>query len=273
MSAAGAPGARRLRVPVSALETGDFALAREAAVYVARVHRLAPGDMLTLFDPERAIEAEARIVAIAAGVRHVTVRVAAVRPAEVRAPRPVTLVQALGKGDKMDAIVRDATELGATRIAPVIAERSVVRPEESTARVERWRRIAIEAARQCGRGDVPRIVAPVPLLEAISAQARERANEGSSERANEASNERRWGVCLVPGAVNALGAALRELDPRASVTIVVGPEGGLSPAEIAACEAQGWASAGLGPLVLRTETVCAAVLGALLILGLPRLPA
>lgn len=248
-------GVRRLRVPVEQLAAGERALSKEAAVYVARVHRLGAGDAFTAFDPERAIEADAHVVSVGAGGRAVTVRVEGVRAAQVRAPRPVTLVQALGKGDRMDAIVRDATELGATRIVPVIAERSVVRPEDAEARAARWRRIAIEAARQCGRGDAPVIDAPALLLDVVAAIAA--GGEGASG----------FGACLVPGAAGALGDALRALDPAAAVTIVVGPEGGLSPGEIAACEAAGLGCFALGPLVLRTETVCAAVLGALLILA------
>jgi len=253
MKPSGARGEKRLRVPVDELGEGDRALASHTAAYVARVHRLAEGDAFVAFDPERAIEGDARIVSIGAGGRAVRVHIAAVRPAEVRAPRPVTLVQALGKGDKMDAIVRDATELGATRIVPVIAERSVVRPEDAAARAQRWRRIAVEAARQCGRGDVPRIEEPVGLAAALAGVM----DEGTAA----------WGACLVPHAAASLGDALRALDPHAPVTIVVGPEGGLSAVEIDACEAVGLRAVGLGPLVLRTETVCAAVLGALLILA------
>ncbi len=245
---------RRLRAPIDALEVGERALAKETALYVTRVHRLAEGDAFTAFDPERALEGDARIVAI--GARSVVVRIEAVRPAEVTAPRAVTLVQALGKGDKLDAIVRDATELGATRIAPVIAERSVVRPADVAGRAQRWRRIAVEAARQCGRGDVPQIDAPIPLIEAVRALA-----------PTSLPAARPWGACLAPGGSASLGALLRELAPGEGFTIVVGPEGGLSPEEIAACGECGLAVAGMGPLVLRTETVCAAVLGALLILA------
>lgn len=244
---------RRLRVPIEDLAPGERALPAETASYVARVHRAGPGARLALFDPERALEADAEVVAVGAGGRSVTVRVGEVRGAERRARRAVTLVQALGKGDKMDAIVRDATELGATRIAPVIAERSVVRPEDVAARAARWRRVAVEAARQCGRGDVPAIDAPVALVEAVASLAQ--APSGA------------LGACLAPGSDLRLGDALRALAPGAAVTIVVGPEGGLSDAEIAACEAAGIERFGLGPFVLRTETVCAAVLGAVMLLA------
>jgi len=101
--------------------------------------------------------------------------------------------------------------------------------------------------RQCGRGDAPVIAAPTPFGDAL------RDAPADALR-----------LCLDPHAPRSLGAALVDLGPRA-VVLVVGPEGGLSPAEIEAAEAAGFARVTLGPLVLRTETVCAAVLGALLV--------
>ena len=245
-------GARRLRVPIDHLAPGDRPLPPETATYVARVHRLAPGDTFLAFDPEQALEADAHVLSVAPNARSVTVHFDPPRPANLRAPRPITLVQSLGKGDKMDSIVRDATELGATRILPVIAERTVARPDDPEARVRRWRKIATEAARQSGRGDTPTITPPEPLLAALATLT----TTAPPAR----------GVCLVPGAPSLLGDFLYTLPPGAPFTFVVGPEGGLSPAEITACEAAGLPAVSLSPLVLRTETVCAAVLGAALIL-------
>lgn len=233
-----------LRVPVDAVEPGLRALGADAAAYVARVHRLGPGDRLVVFDPERGLEADAEIAE--AGKRAVTVRVGAARPAAHRARRAVTLIQGIAKGDKMDAIVRDATELGATRIVPALCARSVARPDAT--RAARWRRVAVEAARQCGRGDAPVIDAPVGFVEAV-AEAREGAR-----------------LCLDPRAALALGAALAPLGEGA-VVLAVGPEGGLTDEEIEAASRAGFTGVTLGPLVLRTETVCAAALGALLAFG------
>ena len=247
-------GARRLRVPVEDLAAGDRPLSQETAVYVARVHRLSVGDTFEAFDPERALEADARITSITSSARAVTVHLDAIRPATVRASRSITLVQALGKGDKMDAIVRDATELGATRIVPVLSERSVVRPDDAAGRARRWRKIAVEAARQSGRGDAPAIDPPEPFAAAI---ARLTADEAGKLE----------GVCLAPGAAGSFGDLLYTIAPTAPLTVVVGPEGGLSAAEIATCQSAGITPVSLGPLVLRTETVCAAVLGALLVLA------
>ncbi len=235
-----------LRLPVEAIAAGLQALPAEAAAYATRVHRLGPGDHLVLFDPDRAVEADAQIVEVSR--RAVTVQAGAPRPAARQPSRAVTLLQGIGKGDKLDTIVRDATELGATRVVPVLCERSVARPD--AARAARWRRIAVEAARQCGRGDAPAIAAPVSFAEALRSVA-----SGEALR-----------LCLDPAASHPIGASLRELGAQA-VIVVVGPEGGLTADELTAADAAVFTRVTLGPLVLRTETVCAAVLGALLALA------
>ncbi len=81
----------------------------------------------------------------------------------------ITLAQALPKGDKMEFIVQKATELGVARIVPFRSARTIPRRTEDRAarRLERWRRIAAEAAEQCGRTDVPEIAEPLPFREAL----------------------------------------------------------------------------------------------------------
>ncbi|MFO0759887.1 MAG: RsmE family RNA methyltransferase [Byssovorax sp.] len=248
-----ARGAPLLRVPLALGEADAYALPAETAIYVTRVHRLGEGDRFLAFDPERAIEAEAELVEVSKkGAR---ARLGPRRPASVRAPRAVTLLQGLGKGDKMDAIARDATELGATRIVPVICARSVSRPDPGKA--ERWRRIAVEAARQSGRGDVPAVDDPIALGALLARPL----------------DPDTCAFCLDPKADRALGPMLAALDPGAPLAFLVGPEGGLSDEEIEAAEARGFSRARLGALVLRTETVCAAVLGGLLLLDPGAAPA
>lgn len=235
-----------LRVPLGSIAPGLSALPPEAASYVVRVHRLREGDRIVVFDPELGIEADATLAAI--GRRTAEVQIDAPRAATLRPGRRVTWIQAVGKGDKMDAVVRDATELGATRIIPAISARSVARPADEKSR--RWRRIAVEAARQCGRGDAPRVDAPVELAAAIAAVG-----------------EHASGMCLDPLGETTLGVRLRALAPAAEAVFVVGPEGGFSEEELGACAAAGFWRVRLGMLTLRTETVCAAVLGALLVVG------
>jgi 16S rRNA (uracil1498-N3)-methyltransferase len=231
-----------LRVPFPLTEPGLFPLTAEAATYVTRVHRLAVGATFLAFDPDRAVEADAELTEVSK--RGAVARVGAIRPAPVRSTRAVTLIQGTCKGDKMDAIVRDATELGATRIIPAITARSVARPD--AARADRWRRIAVEAARQCGRGDAPRIDVPMAITAALA------AGEGAVA------------LCLDPTAPTSLGAHLPIVGAATNVTLLVGPEGGLDDEEVDEATNAGFTRVRLGTFVLRTETVCAAVLGALL---------
>lgn len=237
-----------LRVPVSDLFEGDMALDAEASRYVARVHRKKPGDRCLLFDPARAVEAEATVLRVEK--ERVVCRVDSLRPASVRPAREVTLLQGIGKGDKFDAIVRDATELGATGVVAVESARTIVRlGDKAPARIERWRRIAIEAARQCGRGDAPSIEGPLGFADAVRAHANEQALK----------------LCFWEKATEPAGPHLRRLAAAQPVVFVVGPEGGLEEAEVEEARNAGFHIVSLGPLVLRTETVAAAVLGALLL--------
>jgi 16S rRNA (uracil1498-N3)-methyltransferase len=160
-------------------------------------------------------------------------------------------VYALSKGDKVDAVVRDATELGVTAIVMAETERSVVRIEGDRAekKAQRWRRIAEEAARQAGRADVPAVDGPLAFEDAIACV----------QDAHK--------FALTPAAPERLGPLLSAADRAAGVAFAVGPEGGFSESEIELARAHGFRAASLGETTLRTETVPAAVLGALLVLG------
>lgn len=163
---------------------------------------------------------------------------------ELRAPRlpRVTLAQGLAKGEKMDDVVRQATEIGAARIVPFAAERSVVKvdPAKAAARVERWRRIAAEAAQQSQRADVPVVGALVRASELVGVLA------GSIVL-----------VCWedAPDAPGIAHALVRLAPPEdVEVAVVVGPEGGLTATEVQMLVAGGATVVTLGPTILRTET-------------------
>jgi 16S rRNA (uracil1498-N3)-methyltransferase len=155
----------------------------------------------------------------------------------------VRLVVALARGEKMDLVVQKATELGVTAIVPFESERSVVRLEGGRAeeRARRWRRIAEEAARQCGRADVPEVAAPAALARALAAVPRGHALH----------------VLHLPGWQEAGSASAPRQAPAVDPpghAVVVGPEGGLAPGEVAACLAAGARLTTLGPRTLRAET-------------------
>jgi 16S rRNA (uracil1498-N3)-methyltransferase len=232
-----------LRVPVEGLVPGPLRLSGEAAHYVLRVHRQAPGAALLLFDPLAALEGEATLLHADKG--GALCELASVRPSAYRA-HPIELVQAVGKGDKPERIIRDATALGVAAITLVQTERTVVKldAERAEARRERWQRVAVDAARQCERGDVPRIVGPAPLHEAL-------ASLRASQR-----------LVLAPGALP-LVDRLSVWARSAQLAFLVGPEGGLSEAELESARELGFDAVSLGGTILRTELAGIAALGAL----------
>lgn len=241
-----------IRVALPGLAQGTQYIGRDATHYLCRVLRLGPGDRFIAFDPIAKTEAEATIL----DATGVTARVEAtgLRPAAVVAGSAVVLVYALAKGEKVDAVVRDATELGATCILVARTSRSISKADGDRAagKLERWRRIAEQAARQCGRGDPPRIEGILSWHDALAAAAAE-----ADAR-----------FCLWEQATEPLGSPLAEaVASGASIAFAVGPEGGLSAAEAEEARALGFAPTSLGRFVLRTETVPTAVLGAVRVLS------
>lgn len=239
-----------LRVPLDDLAPGVRPLPSALARYVSRVHRLRAGDRLLLFDPGASTEADAELVHGPAP--DVWCRVDEPRASGYRA-LPIRLIQGLGKADKPDEVIRAATALGAAGVTLVHTERSVARPlaERAGGRLERWRRIAIEAARQSGRGDIPALEGPLELgavLPRATAVAR---------------------IVLAPEAPP-LFERLAAWSPSAGVELLVGPEGGFDDAERQAAAAAGFLPASLGATTLRTELAGVAALGALVALSAVR---
>jgi len=241
------PVASPLRVVVSDLARGERVLDEATSRYVVRVHRLRAGDPLALVDPGAGMEADASL--LDANPRAARCRVDAPRPAQHRSPLAGVLLQALGKGDKPESVIKAATALGVRSVEFVHTERSVPKlGERSETRLRRWREIALQAARQSGRGDVPIIAGPRPLAAALSADDLPRGPR----------------LVLAPDAELPLLAALGGWSAEQPAVLLVGPEGGLSSEELALAAAAGFVRVRFGPLVLRTETAATAALGALL---------
>jgi 16S rRNA (uracil1498-N3)-methyltransferase len=209
--------------------------------HLARVLRVRPGQSVEIFDG-----AGRAFAASVAAVDEDSVELVLGQPRHELPQRRITVVQGLPKAEKLEWIIEKATELGAAAILPVSTARAVARLEADRAgrRIARWRRIAEEAARQCGRADVPEIREPralASLFEAIGADTRVLVLD-------EAERERR------------LSQAVR-VEPRlAPLALVVGPEGGLERAEVAALISGGAVPVTLGHNVVRTETAALAAL-------------
>jgi 16S rRNA (uracil1498-N3)-methyltransferase len=225
----------KVRVALTGLSPGERRLEGDSAHYLAHVHRLRPGETFVAFDPDAHLESQGEVLRL--DRETVVVRLGDNEPARAVPTNDVTLVQCAGKGDKLDDVVRSTTALGVGAIVVAESSRSVARIEGERAarRAERWRAIALDAARQSGRGDVPDITAPRPLGDVL-AELRERAATK---------------LCLDPTATTPFASAV----PKDSTAIVllVGPEGGLSDDELELAERSGFARVRLGPFVLRTE--------------------
>jgi 16S rRNA (uracil1498-N3)-methyltransferase len=242
--------ARLSRVPLSGLEAGERALEPKTERYLCDVLRLRAGDRFLAFDPDAQLEADAELVET--GSARIACALRAVRPASRVLDTGIVLVQALGKGDKTEQVVRSATALGVAEIHLVESARSVARAgERSDTKRARLASIALDAARQSGRGDVPKIVGPHALLRELDAW------RGASAIK----------LCLVPGASETLRSLTREWSVGSAIGLLIGPEGGFAPEELAAAEAVGFRAASFGALVLRTEVAGVAALGALLLLA------
>ena len=226
-------GRRRLFVPPERLSATPIIVSGDEHHHIARVLRARPGDAITLFDGAGG-EVDARVVRVGRAETELSPALdSPARPGAARAETPLVLLTAVPRGGRMDFLVQKCCELGVTRIVPVITERSVVRPEP--AKRARWEKIAREAARQCGRADVPAVAPPAALAVALAAP------ELPARR-----------VMLSPGTD---ARPLRALLPdRAPTALLVGPEGGLAAAEVEAARAAGFQPASLGPRILRVET-------------------
>jgi 16S rRNA (uracil1498-N3)-methyltransferase len=236
----------RFYVPKRLGNGSEVRLSPEAAHHAARVLRLAPGQMVTLFDGHGG-EFEAHIVRIDRA--EVAVKTAGHVAIERESPLTITLAQGLSSGDRMDFTLQKAVELGVSAIQPLATERSVVKLSEERAarRTEHWRNLVISACEQCGRNRVPKVANPCGFGEWL-------ANLPNPALAGEAR------LLLSPHAA----VSLRELPrPQGPLILLAGPEGGLAPGEVELAQSRGFRPVRLGPRVLRTETAALAALAAL----------
>lgn len=192
-----------------AAEGQDVLLPEEEGAHLTRVLRLGVGDAVRVFDGRGAAFA-AEIIA----ARRAAVRVRVGHPDESAAEPPVSFVVApsLIKGDGFDEIVRDAVMMGASAVRPVVTERTIAKPRDAQA--DRWQRVALAATKQSGRAVLPRVEAPVTLDQLLSSDA-------SAAR-----------VVFVEPSADVLVTDPLTLAAPISALVLLGPEGGWSPAEL-----------------------------------------
>ena len=219
----------------------------ENAHHAGRVLRLRPGEAVTLCDG-KGTDYDCTVETLEKDA--VTCRVLGSHPADTEPKQQLTLFMALPKGDKMEFIVQKAVELGVSEIVPYLSKNCVSRPDKMDKKVERWRKIAVEAAKQCGRGVLPAVHAVVPAAEAVRLAAQAETALFLYE------NEKQTGLR------DALAGGVGK-----TVSLMVGPEGGFAPEEAAAAKDAGLVSVSLGTRILRCETAPVAALAAVLYAG------
>ena len=222
----------------SPLATGLALSLPPGAARHVQVLRLQPGDAITLFNGEGG-EFDATVTRM--GRSDVEVDVGAHHTIEREANRAVHLLAGITANERMDWLVEKATELGVASITPLVAERSVLKlkGERAEKKLAHWQGVAVAAAEQSGRNRVPPIHPAVTLTEWLK-----KSTPGE-----------RWVLSLSEGT-----QPLSRQVNQGPVTVLSGPEGGLSPGEESAALAAGFAPVSLGPRVLRAETAPLAVL-------------
>lgn len=226
----------------SDIREGRCVIGGDDFCHLTKVRRVRPGDRIEVRSDEGRL-VTARIAVIG------TDRLEAEILEERFAGAPsleVALCLALLKGKNFDLAVQKATEVGVSRIIPVVTERAVAVPKkESSGKLERWRRIAAEAAKQCLRSDIPAIDDPRSFGDLMKVPP--------------------WDVRIIAHTGAERSFLHRHVpEGRPAVSILVGPEGGFSPREIEDAEAAGWEPLRFGETQLRAETA-AIVIPALVI--------
>ena len=230
----------RFYLPASSWNLENLVLTGEEAHHCLDVMRCREGDRVILFNGV-GTEAETEITGTTKG----TVTVKATLVSETaRPPAILTLGQAIPKGKNMDLIIQKATELGVSRIVPLLSERTVVQldGEDPAKKQQKWQRVAIEACKQCGQNWVPEVQVPTKI-EAFAKQSKDPL---------------KLIAAISPEARNLksiLAAREQEQTSRAAAaSLMIGPEGDFTPAEVSQALSFGFAPLSLGPIILRSET-------------------
>ncbi len=230
----------RIFHPQPLTANSQLVLDDNAARHVAKVLRLGNGAELILFDGHGG---EYPATILEAGKRQLLVELATKQNVDIESPLQVTLAQGVSKGDRMDYTIQKAVELGVSRIAPLDTERSVVnlKGERLDKKMNHWHGVIISTCEQCGRNTVPELL---PL------QSFDRWLK----------NDLQGRGLLLDHRAELTVDSIPEIS---AITLLIGPEGGLSEQERERAFAVGYQGMRLGPRVLRTETAALTALAAL----------
>jgi 16S rRNA (uracil1498-N3)-methyltransferase len=238
---------RRFMINSRCIQDGSAALEGELFRHIVRVLRLSQGDPLTLVD-EKGSEHDGVIEHVARDLVAVRITRSNHEPDQEGCMLRITVCQALPKGEKIDLILQKGTELGAHDFWLFGGCRSIarVREEQLGGKLERWNRIAAEAARQCGRRTIPAV----------------RWFPAAAEAAAAATHDLRL-ILWEDERTRRLKETLAGIPAPGSAIVSIGPEGGFDPLETGLFVRQGFQSVSLGSRILRTETAAIAIVAIL----------
>jgi len=250
---------RRFYASPDSITDSEITLSLDETHHLTHVLRLTPGDQAFVFDG-CGHEYKCTFLGVKDNHAHLESN-EALRDA-VESPLQLTLAQALAKGEKFDFIIQKATELGVSRIVPLITRYAEIKLDDNQIerRLERWRRISLEALKQCGRRRLVEITGPQTLPKfldsvthgdvahaaSLQLESRETSGRKLAARATLLLFSEKGGAAITE--------VLSEMPERRAVVALVGPEGGWSNDEIESLTASGAKAVSLGPRVLRTET-------------------
>jgi 16S rRNA (uracil1498-N3)-methyltransferase len=234
---------RRFNISSRSIRNGYASFDGDLFNHMVRVLRLCPGDKLTLID-EKGSEHQGIIDQVAKEWVAVKIAISVEAPGLEPSAPPITICQALPKGEKIDLILQKGTELGAHDFWLFGGRRSVarVREDQRDGKLERWNRITAEAARQCGRRTIPAVLWFPTAVEAAGASEHDLCLllwEGERERS--------------------LKNTLESAGSPTSAIVAIGPEGGFDPLEVRHFARHGFQPVSMGNRILRTETAAIAI--------------
>lgn len=236
---------QKLFVDIVPVENEKIVLDYEQARHIGKALRMRVGDMITLCCGDGN---DYGCIIDAISGDDVTLSVCYKQAGNSEPTVAVTIYQGVPKGDKLEDIIQKCTELGVSRVVPVLTHRSVSRPDEKSAKKKqvRYQKIALESAQQSGRGIVPEIREMTTLEKAV-------AGDTSEQK-----------ILFYEGGGDSLRSIINK--EIKSVSIYIGPEGGFEKNEVELIKANGGRVATLGKRILRTQTAPVAAITAIMLL-------
>lgn len=237
-------------VPPEQIKGNKAFITGDEARHIRRVLRMKTGDEIFFFDGTGRIY-QGRIIEV--DPFDVVIEIMESWEGK-KEPIEICLAQGIPKGEKMDFIIQKSTELGVHTIFPIITERTIpeINESSSTKKVDRWRRISIEASKQCGRSDLP-IIKDICTLESFLSNKAVRLSNAMKDELR---------IVLWEGEKKTtLRDLLRSQKRPERVILLIGPEGGFSFDEVQRARSAGFRTVALGHNILRTETAAIVAIG------------